>query len=83
MYTGKYWLISIIIQKHRRVCISSQSLIHFAIRFHRETHLSTSINISQITKKKKKKKIHVGRHFTIHYEVKNGVLLRKSSLWWL
>ena len=45
-----------IIQKNRSVCILSQSSIHFAIRCHREKHLSTSIEYRRFKKIKKSKK---------------------------
>ena len=48
----------------------------------KKKHLSTSIKYRRF-KKIKIKKMYVGRYFITHYSVKNGVLLRKSSLWWL
>ena len=61
-YTG----LSMIIQKNRRVRISSQNLIHIAIRCHREKHLSTSIKYSGL-KKKKILNTYVDRYFITHY----------------
>ena len=46
-YTG----FTMIIQKNRRVRTSSQNLIHFAIRCHREKHLSTSIKYRRFQEK--------------------------------
>ena len=72
-YTG----LTMIIQKNRRVRTSSQSLIHFTIRYHREKHLSTSIKY-----RKFQKKIYVCCHFITH-QIKNDALLWKLSLRWL
>ena len=52
-----------IIHKNRRVRISSQNLIYFAIRWQQEKHLSTSLNIAD----SKYIYINVARHFITHY----------------
>ena len=46
-----------IIQKNRRVRISSENLIHSAIGWHREKHLNTSIEYRRFKKKLKKYKL--------------------------
>ena len=45
-----YTSLSMIIQKNRRVRITSQNLIHFVIRCHREKHLSTSFKYRRFQK---------------------------------
>ena len=52
--------LSMIIQKNRRVRISSQNLIRFAIRCHREKHLSTSIRYRRFLQKIIKKNLLAG-----------------------